>query len=99
MFRVQFGVKLNHWESGNMYELKTDHKDIESAKTEVFKVVNDTIGDMFDNISYGKIYMIPEDYSASYDGFKTFLIGRLDGVINDEDNEGEFCVQIIEHKE
>jgi hypothetical protein len=98
MFKVRCGVKLNHWDEGQVVGSKKVFSNLDDAKTEVGYLLNTVIKKMFEKVSNQELYEIDKNHIAQYvnDDIDCFLKARMDGEILDENNEGEFYIEIIE---
>jgi hypothetical protein len=97
MFKVRCGVKLNHLTEGQVFGFQKKFNTMKEAKNEVNHMLNDCIKTLFKNVSFDELYEIDKDYTAWYENQKEyFLKARMDGEILDENNEGEFYIEIVE---
>jgi hypothetical protein len=97
MYKVRCGVKLNHLEEGQVFGSNKNFDTIGEAKNEVNNMLNNAVKGLFKNITHSKLSEINEDYTAWYENQpEYFLKARMDGQILDENNEGEFYIEIVE---
>ena len=97
MYEVQCGIKLSHWNKGQVFGSPNKFKTIKEAKKEADILLNTCVKEMFNEVEYGKLIEIDENLTAWYENNpKYFLKARMDGKILDEDNEGEFYIEIVE---
>ena len=98
MFKVRCGVKLNHWEEGQVVKSKKIFSSLEEAKIEVNYLLDTVVGNIFEKVVYKDLNIIDDNHLAQYvdDDIDCFLKARMDGEILDENNEGKFYIEIIE---
>lgn len=98
-YNIRCGIKLSHWEEGQVFSSKKIIETIEQAKKEADDMLEKIIKSQFKKIECGELLIIDENYEANYESDKSkMLIGRLDGKIKDENNEGEFYIDIVKPK-
>lgn len=97
MYMVRCGIKLNHWNEGQLAQSKKTFMFLEDAKVEVYYLLNTMVKKMFEKIAYTELDVIDDEHLVWYeDEDDYYLKARMDGKIYDENNEGEFYIDIIQ---